>query len=82
MKQELSLIKPIRAFFLIQTEQCLYFLNPQFLLFFIQFNVPFRIISAMRRAKQVKNFPTHPQAELGLSHMRSVWGWNLLQTQR
>ena len=29
-----------------------------------------------------KKYLAHPQAELGLSHMWSVWGLNLHQTQR
>ena len=29
-----------------------------------------------------ENHLTHPQAELGLSHMWPVQGWNLHQTQR
>ena len=61
------------------TDSCKYVF---FLFFFIQFNVPFKIFSAhMRRGQSVggaktgepreneKNNLTHPQAELGLSHM-------------
>ena len=60
--------------------------------FFIQFYVSFRVISAhMRRANQKvgrkrenpeKNHLAHPQAELRLSHMWSVRGLNPHRTQR
>ena len=70
-----------------------FFLFFFFIIFFlIQFNVPFKIISAhMRRANQSvgrkretpeKNHLTHPQAELGLSHMWPERGSNPHQTQR
>ena len=62
-----------------------------FLDLFIQFYIPFKIISAhMRRAisrwaktgePREKNL-AHPQAELGLSHMWPVRGSNPHQTQR
>ena len=61
-------------------------------LFFFKFYIPFKIISAhMRRGKSVggakmgepeKNHLTHPQAELGLSHMWPEGGSNPHQTQR
>ena len=62
-------------------------------IFLIQFYVPFKIISAhMRRVNQYKegrkrenpekNHLTHPQAELGLSHMWPEQGPNPHQTQR
>ena len=60
------------------------------LLFFIQFNVPFKIISLISRPAKLRwvetkvpreNHLTHLQAELGLSHMWPVRDSNLHQTQ-
>ena len=63
-----------------------------FCFFFVQFNVPFKIISLIsRRANQKvgrkweyrgKNHLTHPQVELDLSHLWPVWGSNPHQSQR
>ena len=63
-----------------------------FFFFFVQFNVPFKIISLIsRRANQKvgrkreypgKNHLTHPQVELDLSHLWPVWGSNPHQSQR
>ena len=60
--------------------------------FFVQFNVPFKIISLIsRRANQKvgwkreypgKNHLTHPQVELDLSHLWPLWGSNPHQSQR
>ena len=68
------------------------FSRSRFFFFLIQFYVPFKIISAhMRRANQwvgrkrenpEKNHLTHPQAELGLSHMWPERGSNPHQSQR
>ena len=58
--------------------------------FLIQFNVPFKIISLISRQPigrwgetgvPRENHLTHPQTELGLSHMWPVRGSNLHQTQ-
>ena len=65
-------------------------LNSTFLIFFIQFNVPFKIISLRdepinrlgKTGVPRENHLTHPQAELVLSHMWPVRGSNLHQTQR
>ena len=63
-----------------------------FFFFFVQFYVPFKIISLIsRRANQKvgrkreypgKNHLTHPQVELDLSHLWPVWGSNPHQSQR
>ena len=62
-----------------------------FFCFFFQFNVPFKIISLIKDEPMGswsetgvarENHLTHPQAELGLSHMWPVLGSNLYQTQR
>ena len=59
--------------------------------FWIQFNVAFKIISLISRwaigrcgktGVPWENHLTHPQAELGLSHMWPVRGSNLHQSQR
>ena len=61
------------------------------LLFFIQFNVPFKIISLISRRAMGRwgatgvpreNHLTHPQAEHGSSHMWPVRGSNLHQSQQ
>ena len=58
--------------------------------FFHQFNVPFKIISLIETSQSIggakreypgKNHLTHPQAELGLSHMWPVRVLNLQQAQ-
>ena len=63
-----------------------------FFIFFVQFNVLFKIISLIsRRANQKvgrkreypgKNHLTHLQVELDLSHLWPVWGSNPHQSQR
>ena len=62
-----------------------------FFFFLIQFNVPFKIISAhemgqsiggRKRENPEKKHLAHPQAELGLSHMWPVRGLNPHQTQQ
>ena len=76
------------------SECCLRFI---YLFFFIQFNVPFQdYFSSYETSQSVggapgvgrkrenpeKNHLTHPQAELGLSHMWPERGSNPHQTQR
>ena len=61
-------------------------LGKQYFFFLIQFNVPFKIISLIETSQSIggakwENHLTHPQAELGLSHMWPVRGLNLHQTQ-
>ena len=61
-----------------------------FVVAFIQFNVPFKIISLIETSQSIGGRngstpgkpPDTPQAELGLSHMWPVRGSNLHQTQR
>ena len=62
-------------------------LSRTFLFFWIQFNVPFKIISLIETrwgetGVPQENHLTHPQAELGLSHMWPVRRSNLHQAQR